>query len=111
VLTTPHSNSYQLKKDLMLERGRQVTFIQQSKSYTVVFYLKIASAMTLLGMMKQGSGLYMLRTNNFWIRAFHFTTTYDVINTGFSSHTINGSLHNRDKINKTLQKTLQMHYP
>jgi hypothetical protein len=57
-----------------------------TKRYTVVFYLKIASSLT-LGIMKQDHGLYAwLRSNNIWIRAFHFTTTYDVATTGFISH-------------------------
>jgi hypothetical protein len=80
------------------------------KYYTVVFYIKVASSMT-LGTMKKDNGLFLwLRNNNIWIRSYHFTTTYDVVNAGFISH-MNGGLHNRDRINGIIQASLKEKYP
>jgi hypothetical protein len=81
-----------------------------SKYYTVIFYVKVASSMT-LGMMKKDNKLFLwLRDNNIWIRAFHFTTTYDVVNAGFLSH-MDGGIHNRDRVNNIIQTAMQAKYP
>jgi DNA-binding FrmR family transcriptional regulator len=81
-----------------------------SKYYTVVFYIKVASSMT-LGMMKKDTDLFMwLRNNNIWIRAFSFTTTYDVVTAGFISN-MHGGIHNRDRVNNVIQKALKENYP
>jgi hypothetical protein len=48
---------------------------RNSSHYTVVFFLKVASSMT-LGMMKQDKCLFdWLRDNKLFIHAFFFTTT------------------------------------
>jgi hypothetical protein len=64
-----------------------------------------------LGTMKKDNGLFLwLRNNNIWIRAYHFTMTYDVVNAGFISH-MNGGLHNWDRINGIIQASLKAKYP
>jgi hypothetical protein len=81
-----------------------------SKRYTVVFFVKVASIMT-LGMMKKNYGLFMwLRDNDVWIKSFNFTTTYGVVNAGFISN-INANLHHRDRVNDTIQTAMKKHYP
>lgn len=81
-----------------------------NKTYTVVFFLNIASSMT-LGTMKHDSSLFQwLRDNHIWIRAFHFKTTYDVVTAGFISH-MNANLHNRDRVNEAVQEALNTYYP
>jgi hypothetical protein len=82
----------------------------KTKFYTVIFYVKVASSMT-LGMMKQDNKLFLwLRDNNIWIRAFHFTTTYDVVKAGFISH-MDGGIHNRDRMNNIIKTAMQANYP
>jgi hypothetical protein len=85
-----------------------------SKSYKVVFYLKIVSAMT-LGRMKQDTRqwpIYVAQDEQYLDPrvSFHhkpmMPSTLDLA----ISH-MNGSLHNRDKINDNLVQTaLQTHY-
>jgi hypothetical protein len=80
-----------------------------NKRYTVVFFVKVASMMT-LGMMKKDHRLFMwLRDNDVWIKLFNFTTTYDVVN-GFISN-MNTNLHHRDRVNETVQKAMKQCYP
>jgi hypothetical protein len=81
-----------------------------NKRYMVLFFVKVASTMT-LGMMKKDHGLFMwLRNNNVWIKLFNFTTTYDVVNAGFISN-MNANLHHRDRVNETVQKAMKQCYP
>jgi hypothetical protein len=81
-----------------------------SKRYTVVFFVKVASTMT-LGTMKKNHGLFMwLRDNDVWIKSFNFTTTYDVVNAGFISN-MNANLHHRDRVNDIIQTAMKKHYP
>jgi hypothetical protein len=102
-------NSEEKIKDYVKEM-RDSDNRNNSKYYTVVFYIKIASSMT-LGMMKKDTDLFMwLRNNNIWIRAFSFTTTYDVVTAGFISN-MHGGIHNRDRVNNVLQKALKEKYP
>jgi hypothetical protein len=111
VLTTASdipNNDTEMKK--YIKEMRDVENRNNGKTYSVVFFVKIASTMT-TGMMKRDSGFYKwLTTKNIFIRPFPFTKTFDVVNTGFISH-MNGTLHNRDKINATIQTALKTHYP
>jgi hypothetical protein len=111
VLTTASdipNNDSEMKK--YIKEMRDVENRSNGKTYSVVFFVKIASTMT-TGMMKRDNGFYKwLTTKSIFIRPFPFTKTFDVVNTGFISH-MNGTLHNRDKINATIQTALQTHYP
>jgi hypothetical protein len=83
---------------------------RNSSHYTVVFFLKVASSMT-LGMMKQDKRLFdWLKAHKVFIRAFHFTTTYDVATAGFISQ-MHGGIHNRDKMNSTIQEAMKSMFP
>jgi hypothetical protein len=81
-----------------------------TKTYTISFFVKVASSMT-LGSMKKDDGLFIwLRNNKIWIKAHNFATTYDVINVGFVSH-MKASLHHRDRVNGIVQASLKTHHP
>jgi len=89
---------------------QEIDHRNNNKTYTVVFYVKVASSMT-LGTMKKDNGLFMwLRNNNIWIRSYNFTTTYDVVSAGFISH-MNASLHHRDRVNEAIQEAMKTNYP
>jgi hypothetical protein len=80
------------------------------KTYSVSFFLQVASSMT-LGMMKKDNGLFQwLRNNQIWVKSHNFTTSYDVVNAGFISH-MNPGLHHRDRINEILQADLKRDFP
>ena len=83
-------------------KERQEIDRRNSSNYTVVFFIKVASSKT-LGMMKQDKRLFdWLKDRKLFIRAFHFKTTYDVVNAGFISQ-MHGGIHNRDKMNTIIQ--------
>jgi hypothetical protein len=83
---------------------------RNSPQYTVIFFIKVASSMT-LGMMKQDKRLFdWLRDKKLFILAFHFTMTYDVATAGFISQ-MHGGIHNRDKMNKILQTAMKHMFP
>ena len=83
---------------------------RNSSNYTVVFFLKVASSKT-LGMMKHDKRLFdWLKVKKLFIRAFHFTTTYDVVNAGFISQ-MHGGIHNRDKMNNIIQDAMKRMFP
>jgi hypothetical protein len=104
-------NTEEKIKHCVVKNMHDVDHHNNHKSYTVVFFIKVASSMT-LGMMKHDHVLYeWLQKSKLWIKAFRFETTYDVVNTGLICH-MNGSLHNRDRINnETIQTALKQHYP
>jgi hypothetical protein len=81
-----------------------------TKTYTISFFVKVASSMT-LGLMKKDDSLFFwLRNNKIWIKAHNFATAYDVINVGFVSH-MNKSLHHHDHVNGIVQASLKTHHP
>ena len=83
---------------------------RNSSNYTVVFFIKVASSKT-LGMMKHDKRLFdWLKDRKLFIRAFHFTTTYDVVNAGFISQ-MHGGIHNRDKMNTIIQEAMKRMFP
>jgi hypothetical protein len=83
---------------------------RNSSHYTVVFFMNAASSMT-LGMMKKDKRLFdWLKHHKVFIRAFHFTTTYDVATAGFISE-MHGGIHNRDKMNNTIQEAMKRMFP
>jgi hypothetical protein len=93
-----------------LKEMKEINNRNNNKWYTVVFFVKVASMMT-LGMMKKDHGLFMwLRDNNIWIKSFNFTITYDVVNAGFISN-MNANLHHCDRVNETVQKAMKQCYP
>jgi hypothetical protein len=102
-------NSEEKIKDSVKEM-RDSNNRNNSKYYSIIFYTKIASSMT-LGMMKKDTDFFMwLRNNNILIRAFSFTMTYDVVTAGFISN-MHGGIHNRNHVNNFLQKALKENYP
>jgi hypothetical protein len=83
---------------------------RNSSHYTVVFFIKVASSKT-LAMMKQDKCLFdWLRDRKLFIRAFFFTTMYDVVNAGFISQ-MHGGIHNRDKMNNIIQAAMKSMFP
>jgi hypothetical protein len=77
-----------------------------SKRYIVVFFVKVASTVT-LGTMKKDHGLFMwLRNDYIWIKSFNLTTTYNVVNDGFISN-MNANLHHHDRVNDAIQTAMK----
>jgi hypothetical protein len=81
-----------------------------TKTYTISFFVKVASSMTLGSMKKDDSLFIWLRNNKIWIKAHSFAPTYDVINVGFVSH-MDASLHHHDRVNGIVQASRKTHHP